>query len=230
MNDRLDLSVIIPNLNDAVALRMALASAAALAPREVIVCDGGSRDDSQAVAEGFGARWVDSPPGRGKQLRRGANVASGEVFLFLHADCQIAPQAAEQMRLALENSKVKGGAFCQSAPNAGWRLKLVLWGNEQRVRWQGLAYGDQAIFVRADFYRQLGGFPEWPLLEDVAFMQAFRRRSKPVLLDGPVTVDARRWRRHGLIRQTLRNWIIMAAYRLGVSPRTLATWYRRHDL
>jgi hypothetical protein len=102
-------------------------------------------------------------------------------------------------------------------------------GNAARVRWRGSAYGDQAIWMRRQLFFDLGGFPDVPLLEDLLLMRRFRRRAWPVLLPGPLHVSARRWQRHGVMRQTLRNWSILAAHACGASPQRLAHWYRRHD-
>jgi hypothetical protein len=102
-------------------------------------------------------------------------------------------------------------------------------GNAWRVRWRGLPYGDQAIFLRREFFESLGGFPEVKLMEDLLLMKKARRISWPRLLDGPVFIDARRWRRHGVIRQTLRNWTLLTAYQFGWAPDSLASYYRRHD-
>lgn len=98
-----------------------------------------------------------------------------------------------------------------------------------RVRRRGLAYGDQGIFVRRAVFEALGGFPEVRLMEDVMLMQALRRRSRPAPLPGPVYVSPRRWQKHGVLRQTVRNWLLLSAFRLGVHPDRLAAFYAPHQ-
>ena len=121
------------------------------------------------------------------------------------------------------------GAFSQRIDAGGLAFRLLEWGNARRARWLGLPYGDQAIFVRREAFFAAGGFPDVPLMEDVLLMQRLRRRAWPLLLPGPVHVSARRWQRHGVVRQTIRNWALLAAFASGISPERLARYYRRHD-
>jgi hypothetical protein len=120
------------------------------------------------------------------------------------------------------------GGFRQQieAPQSIYRW--LEWGNRLRIRWLGSAYGDQGIFVRREIYEASGGFPLVPLMEDVLLMRQLRRRYKVTLLPGPLHVSPRRWQANGPIRQTIRNWSLMTAFRCGVSPERLARFYRRH--
>lgn len=223
------ISFIVPALNEAACIRRAVETAIAAGAWEVIVADGGSDDKTAQIASGAGARVIESPPGRARQQNAGAKAAGGDVLLFQHADNWCDPATGEQVRAALTDVNVQGGAFRQRIEADGILFRWLERGNAARVRFRKMAYGDQGIFLRRTFFEELGRFPEVPLMEDLLLMQQFRRRSRPVLLDGPHHVSARRWQRHGVIRQTLRNWRILLAHRMGTSPEELARWYRRHD-
>jgi len=223
-------SVIIPALNEEAFLASAARSAWEAGADEVIVVDGGSADETVAVAEAQECQVVVSASGRAVQQNAGAGRAIGDILLFLHADNRLSPTAIEQVRELLRDAGVKIGAFRQQIVADGVAYRLLERGNAWRVRWRGLPYGDQSIFMRREFFESLGGFPEVKLMEDLLLMKTARRISWPRLLDGPVYIDARRWRRHGVIRQTLRNWTLLTAYQLGWSPDALASYYRRHDV
>jgi rSAM/selenodomain-associated transferase 2 len=220
-------SVIIPALNEAANVVRAVTSARESGAEEVIVADGGSTDETRLLAELSGAQVVSSPRGRAVQQNAGARQAMGNVLLFLHADSWLGKEAISQVRIAVSHRTNKlCGAFQQKIEAARSIYRLLERGNAERVRWLGLPYGDQAIFVTRDLFDQVGGFPEGAFLEDVLLMQRLRRLSWPLLLSGPVYVSPRRWEQSGVVRQTLRNWAILTAFSLGASPRKLAKWYR----
>jgi rSAM/selenodomain-associated transferase 2 len=221
------ISVIIAALNEAANIVRAVTSAQESGADEVIVADGGSGDETCALAELSGAQVVSTSRGRAVQQNAGARAATGDVLLFLHADNWLGKEAISQIRSAVDRGKNKlCGAFQQKIEAALFIYRLLERGNAERVRWFGLPYGDQAIFVTRGLFEQVGGFPEEPFLEDVLLMQRLRRVSWPLLLPGPVYVSPRRWEQRGVIRQTLRNWGILTAFSLGASPQKLATWYR----
>ncbi len=222
-------SVIIPALNESLNIGPAVQRAAALEPYEIFVADGGSHDETPQLARAAGATVVASPRGRAVQQNTAAQQASGDVLLFLHADCWLAPGALEQIAAALAPGRVLGGAFRHRIEARGMLYRLIERGDSWRVRWFGLPYGDQGIFLTRQTFFQLGGFPETRLMEDVLLMRKLRRVSPVALLPGPLYTSARRWEKHGVVRQTLRNWAILTAERLGVSPDRLAEYYARHD-
>jgi rSAM/selenodomain-associated transferase 2 len=225
----MDLSIIIPAVNEEARIQRAIESAWTAGADEVLVVDGGSRDGTIAVSGTAGAVVLEAPRGRAIQQNRGADVAQGKLLLFLHADNWLSSETRSQLRRVLEQPEVGSGAFFQQIQSSSPIFRWVERGNAWRVRQWGIPYGDQGIFVRRDLFLEVGGFPEVPLMEDVALMRQLRRRSRPILLPGPIYVDARRWQRHGVVRQTLRNWSLLSAYRLGVSPARLAQAYRAHD-
>jgi rSAM/selenodomain-associated transferase 2 len=223
------LSVVIPALNEEASIATAISAAWAAGATEVIVVDGGSRDGTCAECVGVPCRLLHGETGRGQQQRLGTEQASGEVVLFQHADCRLAADCGRQIRSAVQDGGAVAGAFRQRIEASGILFRLLERGNAARARWLGMPYGDQGIFVRRDVLRRMGGFPAVPLMEDVILMRRVRRVARPVLLPGPIHVQARRWRRHGVVRQTLRNWTLLAAYFWGIPPETLIRFYRRHD-
>lgn len=219
------ISVIIPALNEALLIEQAINKASKLGDCEIIVVDGGSTDGTEEIAA-KSARVIRAPRGRASQQNAGARVASGEILLFLHADCWLEPGSVEQIRDAVADSRCVAGCFRQRIDSLRWAFRWVERGNAWRVRLLGWAYGDQAIFVRRSAFENVGGFPSTPLLEDLYLMKAVRQLGKIRLCDGPVHVDPRRWERRGIIRQTLHNWSIILRAACGVSPEKLAAEYQ----
>jgi rSAM/selenodomain-associated transferase 2 len=172
---------------------------------------------------------IESERGRAKQQNAGANLASGEVLLFQHADTLLCQTSISQIRQLLSDTDVLAGAFWQHIDAQGWLYRLLEIGNAKRIRRHGLPFGDQGIFIRRTTFLELGGFPDVPLMEDLLLMKKVRKLAKPRLLPGPILVNARRWQRHGVVRQTLRNHMLRLAHGCGASPESLARFYRRHD-
>lgn len=223
------LSVIIPALNEAESIERAIRTSLALSPLEVIVVDGGSTDSTVQTARQLDCRVIECAPGRALQQNTGAAVASGEVLLFLHADSWLAPAAREQIERTLRSPGIPGGAFQHRIDADGLLFRLVEAGDSLRVCCTRIAYGDQGIFLRRDVFESLGGFPDVRLMEDVRLMRALRGLGRLALLPGPLYVSARRWKKHGAIRQTVRNWCLLTAEQLGVHPNRLANLYALHS-
>jgi len=224
----MQLSIIIPALNEASGIALALERAWALKPHEVIVVDGQSGDGTAVMASSTASRVLSCPAGRARQQNLGAQAAAGDVLLFLHADNWLAADGPRQIEAALSDPKVGWGAFRQQIDARGLLFRLLESGNAWRAGWRGMPYGDQGIFIRREFFKRVGGFPDVPIMEDVLLARALRRIVRPVLLPGPLHVSPRRWQKHGVVRQTLRNWTLLTAQRLGVSPERLARYYRPH--
>lgn len=221
-----DITVVIPTLNEEQVIAKSVASAVAAGATAIVVSDGGSRDGTREVAIDAGAsRVIQSAPGRGVQLNAGAQLAETEFILFLHADNELSVNALHQI---CENEKAAWGAFRQRIDSRRLVYRLLEWGNQWRVQWRAVPFGDQGIFVRRTLFEQINGFAGIPLMEDVELSQRLRRIEKPLLLQGPLTISARRWEKHGVLRQTVKNWSIQYSYARGVSATDLAQKYYGH--
>ncbi len=220
------LSIVIPTLNESARIERSILHALDLRPTEVIVADGGSSDGTTELARAAGAVVINSERGRGHQLNAGARDSQGDVLLFLHADCWLEPDARSQIEATLHDQRVVGGAFRQQIDDDRTVFRWLEWGNAARVRWRNLPYGDQGIFLRRKTFELLGGFESVRLMEDVLLMQKLRRNQHRIeLLPGPIHVDPRRWLANGVVRQTLKNWTLLAGLRLGITPNRLAQFY-----
>ena len=223
-----DLSVVIPTLNEAETIGGSVNSALLAGAGQVIIADGGSNDDTLAIAASVGAtETVRSLPGRGIQLNAGSVFARGEFILFLHADNHLNSDSLNQICRAVESKPgLVWGAMRQRIDSEQAIYRLLEYGNAFRVRWRGLPFGDQAIFVRRSVYKRVGGFPEVQLMEDVELAQKLRKIQWPLLIPGHVIVSPRRWQAKGVLRQTIRNQFLQIAHAVGVSPDRLAKHYR----
>lgn len=224
---RAPLSVIIPTLDAAEALP---GCAAALFEgleagliREVIVSDGGSTDGTKGVAASLGAVWVEGPPSRGGQLRRGVAASEGEWLLILHADTQLAPGWAEVALRHLVTEEA--GYFRLSFARGGLRARTVAGWANTRSRYAGLPYGDQGLILPRRLYDAVGGYPDQPLMEDVALARALKGRLHA--LDAVAVTSPERYETGGWIRRGARNLTTLTRYLLGADPEALARAYRR---
>jgi len=224
------ISIIIPALNEATHITETLLRLLNIPDVEIIVADGGSTDRTAELAQAAGASVVvQCNPGRGKQMNAGAALASGEVLLFLHADTQLPTDFRKHIWMAMQDDYT-AGAFQLRIGAKNWMLRLVEFVANLRSRWFRLPYGDQAIFVRTSVFFQMNGFRQWPLMEDYDFCQRLMKVGRLKLAAACVTTSARRWQRLGVLRTTLTNLACVIAFKLGVSPATLAGWYRRRRI
>jgi len=221
------ISVIIPTLDEALYLRPTLRGAAHCAGVELVVADGGSTDGSPAIARELGARIVSTEPGRALQMNAGARVAAGDILLFLHADTLLPGGYGRFVRTALADRDAVAGAFCLAIGGPSRGLRAVARLANLRARWLGLPYGDQAVFLRATTFSQLDGFPELPIMEDFVMARRLRKHGRIVTVPATVTTAARRWNRLGVLRTTLINQLIVAAFLMGMSPERIARFYGR---
>jgi rSAM/selenodomain-associated transferase 2 len=182
----------------------------------VIVVDGGSEDGTAALAAGLCDRVLAAPRGRATQMNAGAREARGDILLFLHADTRL-PE-----NFALENHV--WGRFDVRIEGRHPLLKVVAWSMNLRSRLTGIATGDQAIFVRRDAFP---GFPELPLMEDIAFSKAMKRIARPACLRAKVVTSGRRWESSGVLRTIVLMWRLRLLFFLGISPSKLARRYER---
>ena len=222
----LRVSVIIPALNEEVRIQRSIESAHTAGACEVIVVDGGSSDRTVEIARQMNATVQVTKPGRAEQQNSGASLASGDVLLFLHADCRLAESSVREISSRLVgNEKVIAGCFRQRIDRSGCRYRALEAGNLWRVRILKWAYGDQGIFVRREVFEAIGGFAEVQLMEDLLLMKTLKRRGSIIILDSPLTVSARRWENRGVLSQTIRNWSLVAALHMGVSTKLLRDFY-----
>ena len=221
------ISVVIPTLGAAEELPDALASLAGSGLiREVIVSDGGSTDETVAIAEAAGARVVAAPRGRGSQLIAGAAATSNTWLLFLHADCRLGTGWEEALTklIAAPNAEERAGYFVLALDDpdpAARRLeRIVAW----RCRVLGLPYGDQGLLISRRLYDAIGGFAPIPLMEDVDFARRLGRK-RLVQIAAPIIVSARRYRRDGYLRRPFRNLLCLSLYFAGVPPARIVRLY-----
>ena len=220
------LSIVIPTLDEERSVALLLDDLRALeVSHEVIVADGGSSDDTVAIAERRGARVLRTCPGRGVQLAAGARVAVGPVLCFLHADVRLHADARRELARLADSRPAGAFAFRFRIDARGWRYRFIEFGARLRMRLLELPYGDQGLIVSRADYEAAGGYPEVPLMEDVALVDALRRITVVRSLRSMLPVSARRWAREGPLTRMLRNWRIMVAYRLGATPHQLAARY-----
>lgn len=218
------ISAIIPTLNEQAHIAESISSTFHAGADEVIVVDGNSTDETVAIATPLASQILSTGPGRGHQLNQGYQVATGDVILFVHADCEFAANTFEQIRKRF-NSTFAYGAFRQRICSPKRIYRLVEWGNAVRAKYRRMPYGDQGIFVHREILQQIGGIPCLPLMEDVALSQQLGKISRPLLLPGPINVSPRRWEKNGVLRQTWQNWILFTRFQSGASVEKLAETY-----
>jgi rSAM/selenodomain-associated transferase 2 len=219
------ISVIIPALNEADNISRALSSACQRKNVEVIVVDGGSSDGTIEMAESMGAKVLHGAPPRGRQMNAGAMTANGAILLFLHADTALPDRFEESIRSTLAIPGVAAGAFELKIDSSNAGLRAIERVANFRSRRMSMPYGDQAIFIRADVFRGIKGFPDIPIMEDFELMRRLRRITRVKILSESVRTSARRWERLGIIRTTVLNQLMIVGYCLGVAPARLARWY-----
>lgn len=222
------LSIIIPTLNEEEEIGAALAALQPLRACgcEVIVADGGSADATVARAQPLADAVMVSEPGRARQQNAGAAAARGGVLLFLHADTRLPDGADGLIGDGLRETARGWGRFDVRLTGRHPLLRVIERMMNLRSRLTGIATGDQAIFVRRDWFREAGGVPEIPLMEDVALSKALKRRGPPLCLRETVLTSSRRWEQRGVWRTMVLMWRLRLEYWRGVDPEQLAARYR----
>jgi rSAM/selenodomain-associated transferase 2 len=227
IQERILISAVIPTLNAAATLPQTLALLRGSAMvREIVVVDGGSTDNSVALAKSAGAQVIAAPRGRGGQLAAGAAAASGDWLLFLHADCRLEPgwEQATEAFLAVPGAKSRAGYFDLAlddpAPAARRLERIVAW----RCRVLALPYGDQGLLIARCLYDEVGGFAPLPLMEDVEIVCRLGRR-RLARIGASCLTSAQRYRRDGYVWRPLRNLLCLSLYFAGVPPARIVRFY-----
>jgi hypothetical protein len=220
------LAVIIPTLNEAANLRDTLERVTREQPEEVLVADGGSTDGTLEIARQCGARVLQTPCGRARQMNAAAAAATAELLLFLHADTWPPEGYAKIIRARLSRATVAAGAFRfalrEPVPARRFLEGLVA----ARCRWLRNPFGDQGLFVRRPLFEAIGGFADWPILEDLDVIQRLRRHGAIALASERALTSSRRWLQHGVWQTFAVNQLVVLGYHGGVSRERLARFYR----
>lgn len=216
------ISIIIPTLNEAGCIERTLESLAGQAPPfEIIVADGGSSDETRDIVSDV-ARVVDSQRGRAHQMNAGAAGARGDIFLFLHADTLLPPNALDTIRQAVAGSRESGIFRLQFDRHSPL---LNFYSFCTRLKIARFCFGDRALFVKKNVFEELGGFPPISIFEDIEMSKMLHRRGTFVFLEEAVVTSARRFETYGTFRQQLLNSYLWSRYLLGASPGELAPYY-----
>ncbi|MGD8788419.1 MAG: TIGR04283 family arsenosugar biosynthesis glycosyltransferase [Burkholderiales bacterium] len=226
------LSIIVPALNEAGSIVSFLQSVreACNQPAEIIVADGGSDDATAALASTFCDRVVTSARGRAIQMNAGANVATGTILCFVHADSSLPPHADKHIRDALASGASKWGRFDVRLSGNAPALRIVERMMNWRSRLSGIATGDQAMFMTRTVFDKVGGYPDIALMEDVAMSRLLIAYSRPACLRQRLVTSSRRWEQQGILRTILLMWKLRLLYFLGADPARLAQSYYGRDI
>jgi rSAM/selenodomain-associated transferase 2/rSAM/selenodomain-associated transferase 1 len=220
-------SIVVPILDDTQSLCRALSGLETGPETEILVVNGAAPDSRLDVlaANGRDLRLLSSPPGRGRQMNVGAWSAHGRWFVFLHADTRLPPNWLDELRHADRDPSIVGGSFRFQLDSDAWPARCIERGVRWRVRWLDLAYGDQALFVRREAFQAIGGYREWPFMEDVDFVRRLRQLGRLYHSPVPVVTSARRWERDGWWRRSAENIALQVLFFAGTPPAWLARWY-----
>jgi len=225
------LSIVVPTLDEATTLPDTLALLQPLrdAGHEIIVADGGSSDATRAIASPLADRVLTAPRGRAAQMNAGADVAQGDVLVFLHADTRIDPALLVHLAATLP-TRARWGRFDVAIEGRSRLLPVVAAMMNLRSRLTGIATGDQAMFVERALFNAVGGFPPLPLMEDIALSRRLKAAAgRPLCLRGPIVTSGRRWDRHGAWRTVAAMWRLRFDYWRGVPASELAGRYVTHE-
>ena len=221
------LSIIVPALNEADTIEATLGELQRLRERgaEVVVVDGGSSDGTPVLCNGLADRVIGGPRGRARQMNTGAAESRGDVLLFLHADTLLPRQGAKAAVQAITDGAVWGRFDVVIGGGSVW-FPLIGASMNLRSRLTGIATGDQAMFVEREAFERIGGFPDQPLMEDIALSKALRAISAPACLRLKVRTSGRRWQRYGVLRTVLLMWRLRWLYWRGVPAEEIARAWR----
>ncbi|MEO1888438.1 MAG: TIGR04283 family arsenosugar biosynthesis glycosyltransferase [Cycloclasticus sp.] len=227
----IDVSIIIPTLNEEGVLHKTLGSLLTMQGKgvEIIVADGGSADATIQIAEQFNVRVIQANAGRANQLNKGAEAASGDVLLFLHADTLL-PSDAYELLLEHRSNSAYWGRFDVTLDSQKWMFRMIEAMMNWRSRLTSIVTGDQAMFVSKGLFERVGGFPGISLMEDIAISKILKNISAPICFKQRVTTSSRRWLEQGVLKTVFLMWRLRWAYFFNVDPDALAKKYYRHNV
>ena len=228
--NQINLSVIVPvlhegnRINDLVDHLILLDSQKTL---EIVIVDGCQEKDTLTALHNENVIKISSEPGRAKQMNAGASGAKGEILIFLHADTELPASALRWINSFMGKKEYVAGAFDLGIKSEKLIFKVIAAVSSFRSRLSRIPFGDQALFIRREYFNRIGGYKEIPLMEDVELMRRIKRSGEKIwIIPESVMTSARRWEKEGVVYCTLRNWTLQILYSLGVSPDKLARFYK----
>lgn len=192
---------------------------------ELIVVDGGSVDGTAKQSEGLCDQLIQSSAGRATQMNAGAQAASGQILIFHHVDSDLPDSALDQIADKLDPGTYAWGRFDVRLSGQRAVFRMIEWFMNRRSCLTGVATGDQSLFVLRDHFESLGGFPDIPLMEDIALSKQLKKITRPACICDPVVTSSRRWEDNGVLHTILLMWFLRLAYVLDVPPARLRDWY-----
>lgn len=225
-NNRQLISIIIPTLNESGILEHTLSRLSISQEIEIIVADGGSQDNTAEVAARSGASVLSVSGGRAAQMNAGAEEAKGQILLFLHADTLLPVRYHDMICEALKKPSASAGAFSFKTDGSGAAIRVVEWLTNFRSSVFHFPYGDQGLFIEKRVFKEIGGFPDLPIMEDFELIRRLRRRGDIVMISEPAVTSARRWRQLGVLKTTLINQFMILGFLAGIKPAKLKQIYR----
>ncbi len=222
-------SIVIPVLHESKDINSRIAHLYSIAgnhPIEVLVVDGAPEQETLSALHDIRVVGLSVETGRAVQMNAGARAARGEVLVFLHADTLLPACAFDAIAATLSDRRCVGGAFDLQIDSSNPVYTAIARVSSIRSRITRIPYGDQALFLRSDYFRAMGGFSEIPLMEDVDLMRRIKKRGDAIaIVPDRVVTSPRRWEKEGILYGTLRNWLLIMLYYLGISPKRLAKYY-----
>ncbi len=216
-----------PVRNEAQNLRNTLGRLRLSENEELIIVDGGSSDETISVAREFTSNVFETKTGRARVMNYGADKASGDVLLFLHADCILPENGFHIIRKNIHDRTIAAGAFFLRIAHPGSGFRIIEFAANIRSRLTLLLYGDQGMFLRKEVFNRTGGFADIPLMEDIEISKRLKKEGRIIFINPPIQASPRRWIREGLLYTTVRDWYIACLYTLfKISPEKLIRHYK----